>query len=62
MNDYRVFTRTWWKENPDYPNGLEPHVGRKYTIGFANTYAEAVEMCKQWNDCHNPGRLSRKAE
>lgn len=22
--NYKVFTRTWRKENIDYPNGLEP--------------------------------------
>ena len=64
MNDFRVFTRTWWKENSNgqWPDGLEPCMGRKHTIGFANTYTEAVEMCKQWNDNNSPGRLSRKAK
>jgi hypothetical protein len=26
---YNVFTRTWWRNNPAYPNGLEPSPGRK---------------------------------
>ena len=60
---YRVFTRTWWKENPEWPNGLEPHAGRKYTI-HRHVVGEhlAREICKQWNDTHKPGRLSKKAE
>lgn len=30
---FRVFTRRWWKGNPNYPNGLEPYAGgRKTTI------------------------------
>ncbi len=59
---YRVFTRTWWRSNPAWPNGLEPCVGRKHTIGFCNTEMEARAYCKAWNDTHKPGRLSRKAE
>lgn len=64
MNDYRVFTRTWWKKNRNgkWPDGLEPHMGRKTTIGYTSTREEAVAMCKEWNDTHDPGRLSRKAE
>ena len=26
---YDCFQRTWWKDNSDWPNGLEPHAGRK---------------------------------
>ena len=59
---YRIFTRTWWKKTPDYPDGLEPHAGRQTTIGRAETEAEAVEYCRHWNATHNPGKLSRKAE
>lgn len=60
--NYRIFTRTWWRNNPTWPNGLEPHPGRKTTLGYASTETEAREMCRQYNDTHNPGRLSRKAE
>ena len=49
MNDYRIFTRTWWKNNPSWPDGLEPHAGRKYTIGMTSTEEEARQMCKNYN-------------
>jgi hypothetical protein len=62
MKKYIIFTRTWWKENKEWPNGLEPHAGRKKVIGFAQTEEEAQTICKEWNAGHNPGRLSRKAE
>jgi len=60
---YRVFTRTWWRNNKDYPNGLEPCAGRKTTIRKGiKTEEEARSICKVYNACHDPGRLSRKAE
>ena len=60
---YRVFTRTWWINNPSWPNGLEPGAGRQTTIRRnVKTEADAQAICKQYNDTHNPGRLSRKAE
>jgi len=59
---YRVFTRTWWRENPEWPNGLEPQPGRKYTIRSVKTEEEARKICHEWNQNHKPGRLSRKAE
>lgn len=59
---YRVFTRTWWKNNPAWPNGLEPCAGRQTTIGRHLTEDEARAMCARWNAEHKPGRLSRKAE
>ncbi len=59
---YRIFTRTWWRNNPDWPDGLEPHAGRKTTIGKAATEEEARDMCRVHRANHAPGRLSRKAE
>jgi len=59
---YKVFHRTWWKRNPSWPNGLEPHAGRKAYIGTAFSEDEARSMCEVWSANHNPGRLSRKAE
>jgi hypothetical protein len=60
---YKVFTRTWWRNNPNYPNGLEPCAGRKTTlVKRVETEEEARAICKRYNDSHNPGRLSRKAE
>jgi len=59
---YNCFTRTWWRENPEWPNGLEPHAGRKYTMREGLTYTQAQEFCQEYNRAHKPGRLSRKAE
>lgn len=59
---YRVFKRRFWKDNPRWPNGLEPHLGRKTTIGFASTEEEARQMCKEYNENNDPGRYSLKAE
>lgn len=59
---YSVFTRTWWRANPAWPNGLEPGVGRKTTIARKCTYDEARAIAKRYNATHKPGRLSRKAE
>jgi len=59
---YHVFSRTWWKRNPAWPNGLEPCAGRKHTLGKVSTDAEAQAMCAEYRRTHEPGRLSRKAE
>lgn len=59
---YRVFHRTWWKENPSWPNGLEPEPGMETDIDIVDTEVEARKMCAEWNSRHNPGRLSRRAE
>ena len=59
---YQTFTRTWWRDNPSSPNGLEPSAGRKYRYEAYNTEEEARDACKAWNDTHDPGRLSRKME
>lgn len=57
-----VFTRTWWKDNPSWPNGLEPQAGDKHYIARRVTMAEARKICQEWNATHKPGRYSRKAE
>jgi len=59
---YRVFTRTWWRYNANWPNGLEPSPGRQHTIARHCTEAEAQDICRVWNANHKPGRLSKKAE
>ena len=59
---FRIFTRTWWRENPGWPNGLEPCAGKQRTIGRADTEEEARTICREYNDTHDPGRLSKKAE
>lgn len=60
---YVTFTRTWWRRNPSWPNGLEPKAGRRHYTGhtFQNE-EEARRFCREWNDSHPPGRLSRKCE
>ena len=63
MTKYTTFTRTWWKENKSWPNGLEPCSGTKhYTKQYYDTADEAREACEEYNRTHNPGRLSRKME
>lgn len=61
---YHVFVRTWWKEVTDRygTKKLVPHMGRKYTLAHVGTEQEARQICKEYNDTHNPGKLSRKAE
>mgnify|MGYP003123771928 FL=1 len=49
MKKYSIFHREWWKENPAWPNGLEPCIGEPSKIGEADTKAEAREMCRKWN-------------
>ena len=59
---YRVFHRTWWKRNKNWPDGKEPHAGKKHFVAWADTEAEARAICKRWNAAHDPGPLSDKAE
>lgn len=59
---YDVFVRTWWKENPSWPNGLEPCPGERRYIARGVTYERARELCDEYNETHEPGRLSKKAE
>ena len=60
---FEVFHRTWWIENPEWPNGLEPCVGEETVIArHVATEDEARAICEQWKDTHEAGRLSRKAE
>jgi hypothetical protein len=59
MDYYNVFIRTWWKRE----NGkLVPHCGRKTYITKHVTRESARSICEVWNNNHNPGTLSRKAE
>lgn len=59
---YHVFTRVWWKRNAEWPDGREPHMGRKTTINYFHTEESARAACKQWNAQNDPGPMSRKAE
>jgi len=59
---YAVFTRTWWKLNPAWPQGREPEMGKKHVLKRNLSWVEARELCTEWNRTHKPGKLSRKAE
>ena len=59
---YAIFTRNWWRYNSDWPDGKEPHIGRKKIIGYAETIEKARGICDEWNKNNDPGPLSRKAE
>lgn len=60
---YHVFTRTFWKANDKWPDRREPCLGRKHTLqDDVETEEEARAICKDYNDSHDPGFLSRKAE
>lgn len=59
---YRVFLRDWLKDNPEWPDGLEPCAGEKQYIASFDSEIEAQACCKKYNSTHDKGRYSRKAE
>ena len=59
---YSVFVRTWWKRNPSYPGGREPGAGKKRYLRRHVTEADARAIARQYNETHEPGFLSKKAE
>jgi len=52
---YRIFRRTWWKENPSYPNGLEPEPGPRHYVRGA--VFDDEDKCRK--ECQ---RLNREAK
>lgn len=56
---YHVFVRNWWTRTP---TGRKPGAGRKTTLARHVSYAVARQICKEYNDSHAPGYLSRMAE
>lgn len=60
-----VFVRNWWRWETDR-HGLRRRVpnpgARKRYLARGVTESEALAMCKRYNESHNPGLLSRKAE
>ena len=57
---YTVFVRNWYRREA---GKLVPAYGaRKTTLAKNLTYAEARQMCENYNTTHSPGVLSRKAE
>lgn len=59
---YNVFTRTWWEKDETAFGGLSPKLGRKTFLEKSVTKEEAISICKEYNESHEPGILSRKAE
>lgn len=60
---YKTFIRSWWKENPAWPNGLEPCAGpKKYTGNTYHDEESARLACREYNRRNAPGRLSVKME
>ena len=62
MTKYKVFHRTWWKYNRDYPDNREPNLGKEKFISWAYSYESAQDICRVWNANHDPGKYSDKAE
>ena len=63
MDKYNVFTRNWYTWG--YENGKRVKIcraGRKSYIKRGVTRDQARDICKVYNNNHNPGVLSRKAE
>jgi hypothetical protein len=52
---YRIFTRTWWRVNKNWPEGREPSPGRKRTVRYVNTIEEARQFCSEYNRAREPG-------
>ena len=60
LKRYDVFIRSWWIYDD---NGqIIPGPGEKEYTHYGLTRAEAVKTCKEYNDNHEPGELSIKAE
>lgn len=50
MPGYRIFKRTWWRENPSWPNGLEPGPGKRhYVRDYYDTEAKCQLVCQRLN-------------
>lgn len=62
MARYDVFIRRSWRKNPGWPQGKEPHWGRKTYLARGVSFAIARQMCKEYNDTHKPGKYSLMAE
>ncbi len=59
---YDVFIRTWYIYDDN--ENIIPGPGEKTYIcdGQGLTRSEAIAICKQWNDEHEPGELLLNAE
>lgn len=59
---YNVFVRDWWQPNANWPDGREPGPGEKTYLRKHVVREDALELCERYNDTHEPGPMSRKAE
>ena len=63
---YDVFVRDWWrpagKGDAGWPGGRVPCPGERTYLAESVTWTEARAMCAEYNDSHDPGPMSRKAE
>ena len=60
---YTVFVRNWWISDKSYPYGKRPGPGPKTIIRRGvDTEEEARKICAEYNETHEEGKLSRKAE
>lgn len=59
---YQIFIRNWWIKNSSWPDGLEPGPGPKTNVKMVDTIEEARAFCEKYNETHEPGKYSRKAE
>lgn len=62
MAQYQLFIRNWWRKDPSAPGGITPGPGRKTIVGYVDDEEAARARCKEYNDTHKPGKLSRKME
>lgn len=60
MKTYYVFVRDWWRI--DHLGRKVPAIGGRTEIATGLSYKAARDMCQEYNDTHDPGALSRKAE
>ena len=60
---YQVFVRNWWIRDSSAPDGRAPGPGRKTILRkHVETESQARQICQEYNESHDPGFLSRKAE
>ena len=61
---YEIYVRAWWKENKDWPEGLEPNGAAVKSSICPRVWSEDIarNICTRYNATHDPGRLGHKAE
>ncbi len=58
---YRVFTRTWWKINPEWPDGREPQIGKEPTSTKHSTAQKKPEsFARNTTEHTSPGNCQEK--